>query len=221
MWRRKGKKMSLKIQKVTDAAFRAYGRVVTGYDFTEFLDVLAKNTEAPDHVIYVPSDEKLEALAVAKELADNVYGGMPIQIGYCNGTNTKLNCLEYHKDSEINIAADDVVLLVAKQQDASEGSIDSAKVEAFYVEKGMAVELYATSMHYAPCSAKNGQSFRVAIVLPRGTNGPKPEIICKNSEDERLFASNKWLLAHKDTDEAKQGAVIGITGENIDIAGLI
>lgn len=221
MWRRKGKKMSLKIQKVTDAAFRAYGRVVTGYDFTEFLDVLAKNTEAPDHVIYVPSDEKLEALAVAKELADNVYGGMPIQIGYCNGTNTKLNCLEYHKDSEINIAADDVVLLVAKQQDASEGSIDSSKVEAFYVEKGMAVELYATSMHYAPCSAKNGQSFRVAIVLPRGTNGPKPEIICKNSEDERLFASNKWLLAHKDTDEAKQGAVIGITGENIDIAGLI
>lgn len=213
--------MNLKIQNVKDEAFRQYGRVVTGFDFTEFLDVLRNNTEAPDHVIYEPSDAKLEATAVAKELQDNCYGGMPIEIGYCNGTNTMLNCLEYHKDSEINIAADDVILLVARQQDAASGSIDSSKVEAFFVEKGTAVEVYATTMHYAPCSAKNGQSFRVSIVLPRGTNGPKPQITCKNSEDERLFACNKWLLAHKDTSEAKQGAVIGITGENIDISGLI
>ena len=82
----------------------------------------------PDHVIYVASDEKLEALAVVGKLQDNCYGGMPIQVGYCNGTNTKLNCLEYHKDSEINIAADDAVLLVARLQDASDGPIDSSKV---------------------------------------------------------------------------------------------
>ena len=213
--------MGLKIQNVKDAAFREYGRVLEGYDFAELLDILTKTTEAPDHVIYVASDANLEATAAAKELQSNCYGGLPIEIGYCNGTNTLLNCLEYHKDSEINIAADDAVLLVARLQDAASGSIDSSKVEAFLVEKGTAVELYATTMHYAPCSAKNGQSFRVAIVLPRGTNGPKPEIVSKNSEDDRLFALNKWLIAHKDTSEAKQGAVAGITGENIDISELI
>lgn len=213
--------MGLKIQNVKDAAFKQYGRVIEGLDFTEFLDVLTKTTEAPDHVIYVASDANLEALPVAKELQNNCYGGLPIEIGYCNGTNTKLNCLEYHKDSEINIAADDAVLLVARLQDAADGPIDSSKVEAFLVEKGTAVELYSTTMHYAPCSGKKGASFRVAIVLPKGTNGPKPEMICKNDEDKRLFALNKWLIAHPDTSEAKQGAVIGITGENIDIAELI
>ncbi len=97
--------MSLKLQNVKDAAFKEYGRVVEGLDFKEFISVLTDTTEAPDHVIYVASDEKLEALAVVGKLQDNCYGGMPIQVGYCNGTNTKLNCLEYHKDSEINIAS--------------------------------------------------------------------------------------------------------------------
>ena len=50
---------------------------------------------------------------------------------------------------------------------------------------------------------------------------PKPGITCMNDEDKRLFAKNKWLIAHPDTDEAKQGAVIGITGENVDISELI
>ncbi|MDE7210406.1 MAG: DUF4867 family protein [Lachnospiraceae bacterium] len=211
----------MKIQNVNDAAFREYGRVVKGFDFTEFLKVLTETTEAPDHVIYVASDANLEALAVAKQLQDNCYGGLPIEIGYCNGTNTKLNCLEYHKDSEINIAADDAVLLVARLQDAADGPVDSSKVEAFMLPAGTAVELYATTMHYAPCSGKKGAPFRVAIVLPKGTNGEKPDIVCKNDEDRRLFARNKWLIAHPDTDEAKQGAVIGITGENVDIADLI
>ena len=213
--------MELKIQNVKDAAFLEYGSVVEGLDFTEFIDVLEKTTEAPDHVIYVASDKNLEATSVAKELQSNCYGGYPLQIGYCNGTNTKLNCLEYHKSSEINIAASDAVFLVARLQDAVSGSIDSSKVEAFLLEKGTAVELYATTLHYAPCSAKCGESFRVAIVLPRGTNEPKPVVTNKNKEDKRLFGLNKWLLAHKDTDEAKQGAVVGITGENIDISELI
>jgi hypothetical protein len=98
------------------------------------------------------------------------------------------------------------------------GKIDSDKIQAFYVEKGTAVELYATTLHYAPCSAKSTEQFRVAIVLPKGTNLAKPEITVKNSEDNRLFAANKWLIAHADTSEAKQGAYIGINGENITLA---
>jgi ureidoglycolate hydrolase len=208
----------MKIQNLTDAAFGTYGRVVDGYDYAKLLEVLETTTDAPaDAVIYVPSDAALEATEAMKDLQVNCYGGMPIQIGYCNGTNSKLNCLEYHRDSEINVAADDIILLLATITDVVEGQIDSSKVQAFYAKKGTAVELYATSLHYAPCSAKKGEHFRVAIVLPKGTNLAKPEITIKNAEDTRLFAANKWLIAHPDTDEAKKGAYVGITGANIEL----
>ncbi len=208
----------MKIQSVFDKSFAAYGKVVEGYDFTALLDALEANSDKPeDAVIYVPSVPVLEKSSVYSELRDNCYGGMPIQIGYCNGTNTKLNCYEYHRDSEIDIAADDVILLVARQQDIIDGSIDSSRTEAFLCPKGTAVELYATTLHYAPCSAKKGQGFRVVIVLPKGTNEEKPSITPKNTEDKMLFAANKWLVAHKDTTEAADGAHVGITGENIDI----
>ncbi len=209
----------MKIQKVTDPSFATYGKVVDGYDYKELLEVLVKTTEAPkDAVIYVPGDAALEATSAMEDLQNNCYGGLPIQIGYCNGTNSKLNCLEYHRDSEINIAADDVILLLATMTDIVEGKIDSDKVQAFYLEKGTAVEVYATTLHYAPCSAKPGNPFRVVIVLPKGTNYDKPVITVKNEEDKLLFASNKWLIAHPDTNEAKNGAYVGITGKNIDLA---
>lgn len=214
--------MSLKIMSVSDKEFEKYGRIVDGLDCSELLSVLCETTPAPqDSVIYVPSDKRLEALDVMNILRDNVYGGMPIQIGYCNGTNTKLNCLEYHRDSEIDIAADDIVLLLGAQQDARGDSYDTSKVEAFFCPKGTAVELYATTLHYAPCSGSKGSSFRVVIVLPKGTNEEMPKLSITNDEDKRLFAKNKWLIAHPDSDEAKNGAVVTMVGENIDIANLI
>ena len=214
--------MALKIQKVTDEAFATYGRIVTGYDTKELLDVLVKTTPAPaDAVVYVPSDAGLEATPAMKDFTLNCYGGMPIQIGYCNGTNTKLNCLEYHRDSEIDIAAEDCILLLARQQDCMGKMLDTSKVEAFFCPAGIGVELYATTLHYAPCSAKKGDHFRVVIILPKGTNLEKPAITVKNDDDARLFAANKWLIAHPEASEAGQGAVIGLTGENIDIKDLI
>lgn len=214
--------MSLTIQSVKDEAFKVYGRIVDGYDYEELLKKLDETTEQPeDAVIYVPSDSVLEATSAYADLQKNCYGGMPIQIGYCNGSNTRLNCLEYHRDSEVDIAADDVVLLLAKEQDVKAGKLDTAKVEAFLCPKGTAVELYATTLHYAPCNAKKGEGFRVVIVLPKGTNTEKPDIPVKNQEDDLLWACNKWLIAHADSAEAKDGAFVGLEGDNIDIADLI
>ena len=93
----------MKIQNVADDAFRRYGKVLEGYDFTELLKEM-KHTPVPEDVIYVPSVEEMEALPVAKELQNKGYGGLPIEIGYCNGHNKKLNGLEYHRNSEINVA---------------------------------------------------------------------------------------------------------------------
>ena len=79
------------------------------------------------------------------------------------------------------------------------------------------VEVYATTLHYAPCQVSE-DGFRVAVVLPKGTNTDKPEYAPQNEEDKWMTARNKWLLAHAEADEAKNGAYVGLTGVNIDIA---
>ena len=208
----------MKIYSVHDPEFAPYGKVLPGYDVARLLKTLDEVTPLPEGVEYVPSQPELEALPVARQLADNAYGGMPIQLGWCNGHNTRLNCLEYHRDSELNCGMADFILLVAKEDEVIDGQLDTAKVKAFLAPAGEMVEVYATTLHYAPCSAKAGAGFKVLIVLPRGTNGPKPEISPLNGEDKTLWACNKWLLAHADSSEATQGAHIGLTGENIDIS---
>lgn len=157
----------MEIKKVTDAAFRKYGRVVDNVDFTALVAELEK-TPCTQEVVYEPSVEQLEALPVYKELQDTAYGEMPIQIGFCNGNNYKLNALEYHRSSEIDVAASDLILLLGWQQDIEEGyTYDTSKVEAFLLPKGVGVELYATTLHYAPCNSTE-EGFRCAIVLPDG-----------------------------------------------------
>lgn len=207
----------MKIYSVNDAAFAPYGKVVEGYDTAPVLAVLNESTSLTDGVEYVPSEPALEKLPILQALRDNAYGGMPIQLGWCNGHNTKLNCLEYHRDSELNAGTQDFILLLAKQEEIENGVLDTQKVKAFLCPAGVMVEVYATTLHYAPCSADVQSGFRVMIVLPKDTNTDKPEITPKNAEDKMLWARNKWLLAHKDTTEAAAGAYVGLVGENIDL----
>lgn len=209
------------IHSVFDAAFAPYGKVLGGYDTAALTDTLKSVTPVPDGVDYVPSQPELEQLPIAGQFASNAYGGMPIQLGWCNGHNTRLNCLEYHRDSELNLGSRDFILLVAKREDMEDGRLDTAKVQAFHCPAGVLVEVYATTLHYAPCSAKKGAGFRVLIVLPLGTNGPRPEISPKNEEDRRLWACNKWLLAHRESSEAAQGAPVLLEGVNLDIGELL
>lgn len=208
----------MKIYSVLDKEFAPYGKVLEGYDTSCLLKALDETTPLPDGVDYVMSEASLESTCLFGQLQNNAYGGMPIQLGWCNGHNTKLNCLEYHRDSELNIGLYDFILLVAKADDIVDGKLDTAKVKAFRATAGHVVEVYATTLHYAPCSAKKSDGFKVVIALPKGTNGAMPNITAKNEEDKWLRACNKWLLAHKDAAEAGQGAYIGLTGENIDIA---
>ncbi len=208
----------MKIYSVLDKEFAPYGKVLEGYDTTCLLKALEAETPLPENVAYVPSVAALESTCLFGQFQNNAYGGMPIQIGYCNGHNTKLNCLEYHRDSELNIGLYDFVLLVAKMDDIVDGKLDTSKVMAFKAKAGQVVEVYATTLHYAPCNGAKDSGFKVVIVLPKGTNIEAPSIKALNEEDKWLRACNKWLLAHKDASEAADGAYVGLTGENIDIA---
>lgn len=204
----------MKIQSVFDAAFARYGKVIRGLD-TAALEAEMQKTPCPDGaVVYVPSVPELEKLEIMKTFSEQIYGGMPIQIGYCCGDNHQMNCLEYHRDSELNLAATDMLLLLGLEGDVDfeKYEYDTAKVEAFLCPKGTLVEIYATALHYAPINV--GGKFRCTVVLPKGTNTelgfqPDPE-----GESRLLTATNKWLLAHAEAPEAANGAVVALKGEN-------
>ena len=207
----------MKIYSVKDAEFIPYGKVLEGYDTAELLEAMEKIEMPEEGTAYRPGIESLEECAIFGQLQDRAYGGMPIQLGMCWGHNTRLNCLEYHRDSEVNVGTKDFILLLAKEDEIVDGVLDTEKVKAFRVPKGVPVEVYATTLHYAPCHTCPHCGFRVAVVLPKGTNTEKPAIQAGNDEDAWLWARNKWLLAHPDAKEAKNGAHIGLRGENIDI----
>jgi len=208
----------MKIYSVMDPEFKRYGQVLEGYDTAELLEAMKAIPMPESGTAYEPGIASLEACGIFAALQDNAYGGMPVQLGMCWGYNTKLNCLEYHRDSEVNVGTTDFVLLLASRDDIEDGKLDTGKVMAFRAPAGVAVEVYATALHYAPCHVNAEEGFRCAVVLPKGTNTDKPAITNKNAEDALLWARNKWLLAHPESSEAADGAWVGLVGENIDIA---
>ena len=209
----------MKIYSVFDPEFKPYGQIVDGMEETvqEILSVLKDAPQGPA-VDYVPEYEPLQELPAMVEISEHCYGGMPVQLGWCNGHNTRLNCLEYHRDSEFNLGTEDFILLLAKQDEIVDGVLDTAKVKAFKAPAGVLVEVYATTLHYAPCHCDPEKGFRVLVALPQGTNTDKPVIQNRTTEDKLLWARNKWLLAHPESSEAAQGAHVGLSGENIEIA---
>ena len=84
------------------------------------------------------------------------------------GITGNLNALEYHRCSEVDVAATELVLLLGRQQDVTEEfTYDTAKVEAFRVPAGTAVELYATTLHYAPCHTQKKADSSALLFCPR------------------------------------------------------
>lgn len=207
------------IYSVYDEAFRPYGRVVSGLPCEELLAAMETIPLPESGVAYEPAIPELEQCGDAfATFRDRGFGGMPVQLGMCWGHNTRLNCLEYHRDSEFNLGTGDFILLLARMEDVRDMMLDTARVAAFRVPAGVLVEVYATTLHYAPCHTDPEKGFRVLVALPRGTNTAAPVIPAAEGEAAYLTACNKWLLPHPDSDEAKNGAKVGLTGINIDTA---
>lgn len=204
----------MNIRKVTDLSFGKYGNVLEEFEISKILKEM-EHTPLPKDVIYVPSMQALESFEEAKVFQNSVFGGLPIQVGYCNGNNNKLNAMEYHCSSEINIAVTDMILLLGARQDiAVNGTYDTSLTEAFFVPAGTVVEIYATTLHYAPCTAVEG-GFRCVVILPEGTNREIDFPLSKKGKDKWMTAKNKWLIAHPEA--GIEGAVCGLKGENITI----
>lgn len=207
----------IKINSPYDDSFIKYGKVITDYDFSSIIEYMEGNTSIPQGGnIYLASVPDMEDTEIKNRLQNEFYGEMPIEIGYCNGPNSTLNGLEYHIGSEIDIAVTDLVLLLGQLKDVNDNRYSSSKVEAFFIPRGTAVQIYETTLHFGPCKTSE-QGFKCIVILPEGTNEP-----LKNDrsthKDKLLFARNKWLLAHPDRKNLiENGACPGIDGENIEI----
>lgn len=208
--------MKYRLYSVFDEEFRRYGRVLRGYAFDELFDALAKKP-IPEGIFYTPSDADLEGCDVFSELRDRCFGGMPIEIGYVSAHNGILNCLEYHKSSECNLALEPLLLVLGKEEEIRDGKFDASLCRAFLVPARTGVELYGTTLHYAPMHAEKG-GYRVACVLPKGTNEAAPATEKKTAQDEWLRGANKWIACFPGTADEADGVYPGLTGENISLA---
>lgn len=205
----------LNIKSVDSVEFSRYGRVLTEYDFSELIDLMKDFPVPTTTNTYIPEVEATRALPIHAKLSQQLYGEMPIQIGFGGGHCLTLNALEWHKGNEVDVAITDWVVMLAQLQDIKHGQLDSADIQTFYVKQGQAIEMYDTTLHYSPCNV-NDNVFKMAVILPQNTNLPLDR---KPAKGDLLVAKNKWLIAHADaTAEVGRGAFVGIVGENLSLA---
>lgn len=219
MLKRLNKVNDIDIFSVFDSNFITYGKIIDGFDFSELIHFIKHQTVIPESGnVYVASVVEMERYSTAVNLSDIFYGGMPIQIGYCNGRNSTYNGFEYHKGSEINIAVTDFMLVLGHVWEINENSFEVENANVFYVPKGTSIELYATTLHLSPCKTSD-EGYKNIVVLPYGTNTPlehKP--FSDNAERELLLQKNKWVISHKDREPLiSQGAYPGLMGINKEL----
>ena len=156
---------------------------------------MKSSTEMPDSAnIYIAHDSDFEKSISNKDVFHDVFADMPLQFGYVNGFNNKLNALEYHKSSEINVAITPLVLMLGLQKDIFNQTYDSKNVAVFYIPENTAIEIYPSVLHFSPFRVQD-QGFKCAVILPYGTNMNfvKPKL-SNHEENLYLFKTNKWLL---------------------------
>ena len=202
---------------VTDPEFAPYGRILP-CKAREELSAAMEQTGIPESGNrYTASEPALEALASIAEIGRTVYGGMPIQAGFCNGRGSALNAEEYHKCSEVNYSTTGLVLLLALPGDVHDRILDSRDVRGFYLPPHTLIEIHPRVLHFAPCRIRDS-GFNCLVVLERGTNEPLDSVDpSAPGEEGLLWMRNKWLLCHPDSPQAQKGAFVGIAGENLTL----
>jgi len=207
----------LKLYDVHDTEFLKFGKIITEYDFNECIDIMDNKCIPTEGNCYVANDPDLMNTNLASVMFSHFYGNVNAQVGYCNGNTSKLNALEYHKCSELDVAVTDMVLLLATLQQIKNNQLKTQEITGFFLPKGCAVELYSTTLHFAPCKVSDA-GFKSIIVLTEGTNAPLLRLPkAYTQEDKLIWMQNKWLIAHEESIPASKGAYIGLIGENIQL----
>ncbi|MHB1336746.1 MAG: DUF4867 family protein [Candidatus Humimicrobiaceae bacterium] len=200
---------------------KKFGKAVVNIDFSEAIEYMLNNTVIPEKgYYYTPSLEALENMKLREEASKLIYGHMNIQIGYCNGKNVMLDGLEYHKGTEVCVAATETVLFLGSLVDMEGITFNSSHVEALYLDAGDAFEMYPTTMHFCPChTTTHVPGFKTIVLLPEGTNYKIDNLkILPYGEGRLLWARNEWQFVHPDNKIGiEQGNYPGLLGENFKL----
>lgn len=212
------KNPGLKLYSVADREFAPYGQILSLGDVSELHSAMEKTSIPESGNQYLASAAVLEEVPLMQAVGHDVFGGMEIQCGCCNGHGHKLNALEYHKCSEVNFTTTGLVLLLALPSDMEDGRLSSAAVKGFYLPPDVPVEIYPRVLHFAPCRVRE-EGFNCLVVLEKGVNSPIDGIdTSAQGEKKLLWMRGKWMTCHKDSPQAEKGAFTGISGENTDLA---
>lgn len=215
----KQKNPQLTFYSIRDPKFAAYGKILDINRFSEIVTYIDDHTTIPEKENqYVAHDPKMQLSLTNLSAYHDVFGDMPVEFGYVNGQNQKLNALEYHKSSEINIAITPFVLLIGSASDIQHKSYDSSQLLAFYVPEHTAIEIFPRTLHFSPCKVLES-GFKCGVILPYGTNMNFIHAkVLDSDESYLLFKTNKWLLAHPEHEKMiSQGAHAGLVGTNYEI----
>ncbi|WP_173021179.1 DUF4867 family protein [Secundilactobacillus folii] len=202
----------IQIQSVTDLSFANYGRVIQLPYQTELNRILIDRTEIPkQNNVYVRDDSQFLLTGQREIISRNFYGEQPIEIGYCNGNSNRINAFEFHNCSELNLAGTDLILWLTHRRNLVNNQTSTAYARAFFVPHGTAIEVYPTTLHFAP-NRVLASGFKCLVILTAQTNSP---LKGQRQPDDLLFQHNKWLLTHPDNQQmVNKGAFVGLSGEN-------
>jgi len=206
----------LEILEVTDPGFAMYGTIHHTVELPEMRRFLYAKEKTEDE-FYVPCDDTLMEMEEAKQFKDDMFGQVPCQVGWYYGNGTKLNAIEYHKCSEVLYEYEPCILILGLLWDIKDDSLDTGTMKLFYVPANTCVELYATTLHYAPCRAGRGMVMQI-VAQSMGTNTPllKPADGYER-ENKYLLQRNKWVLVHPEAAKLIPDGFVGLNGNNITI----
>jgi len=206
----------LEINEVSSPGFAVYGKVHPSVELPE-MERFIYSVERSHDEFYVPCEEKLMALDEADQFKSDLFGQVPCQVGWYYGNGTKLNAIEYHKCSEVLYEFEPCVLILGLLWDIKDDSLDTASMKVFYVPANTCVELYATTLHYAPCRAGSEPVMQI-VAQSMYTNTPLLTPAEGNErENKYLLQRNKWVLIHPEAVEIIPDGFIGLRGDNITV----
>lgn len=223
----------IKIHDVFEDNFSEYGKVLKGYNFSALTDYVDTYTQIPEKGnVYVTHVGDFEEEVISLAVQENIYGGLPIQVGYYNGKRTSAKSFEYNKGSMIIVAISDIVIGLGHINHIEKNVYNTDRAEYFYIPQGVAVEIYGTTLHTWPIKT-NDEGFKTVIILPKGANthltadsktvraAARDRFAAGEPTDNELVLlqyKSKWLLCYSDAEKLiKEGAYPGLIGEQIEI----
>jgi len=225
------------IYSIDDGVFGMYGRkleIIMDESIKEYMLNEAKFPKVGN--TYVGSDKKLETFPLKNWVENNIYAGVPVQIGYCNGHISNINGFEFHQCSEVFVAITDCLLALISPHKPV-GSVKPYNIDEchlFFIPEGTVLELYPLVGHFSPMRVHE-EGYKTMIILTKGTN-ESLDLSVQEKKDERQeedhsnqiesvnynmelkqkpFAINKWLYVHSDRmDLVEKGAYLHVYGDN-------